>query len=333
MRPRAVLPVLLLLVVTGCGGGDKKSDSPDAAPTAEETGHPLVGTYDATSVVDRTDLTGKGNTKGSKDQLALVISCLDEDCTQLATRAGLVSGSLSRTITLTATDDTASGERTRTGPCNQTPAKGKPGRYTETAAYSWSVDGDDLTGEVDYTFKGCGYDGSSHLAVTGTRTDRAPTYLPAEETESLAGPVTAYDAAVGKLYAGYNGCYGKPAPKTSACLAGLLGPWSSTFPGLTGALDAVDGPSATCQKAIDATDLTGLRTQVDATAKGLRTGGAAQRRALDKGIPALVTTLTTAHQDLVTALALCVDPADTASLGKKGTLAVDVDGRLPVPAA
>ena len=197
MRPRAVLPVLLLLVVTGCGGGDKKSDSPEATPTAEDSGHPLVGTWDATSVVDRTDLTGKGNTKGSKDQLALVISCLDEECTQLATRAGLVSGSLSRTITLTVaedTEDTASGERTRTGPCNQTTNKGKPGRYTETAAYSWSVDGDDLTGDVDYTFKGCGYDGSSHLAVTVNRTDPLPTYLPSEETDSLAGPVTAYDA-------------------------------------------------------------------------------------------------------------------------------------------
>lgn len=330
MRTRAVLPVLFLLTLAGCGGGDKKSATPaDESPT-KAAENALVGTWDVTSVVDRTNLTGKGNTKGSKDKLALVISCLDDDCAQLVSRGSLVSGALSRTITLTAEDDSANGERTRNGPCNQTPNKDKPGRYTEVASYTWSVDGDDLSGGVDYSFKGCGFDGTSHLEVTGTRTDEAPTYLSSDDAEALAGPVTSYDEAVGTLYADFNACYGKPVAKTSSCVAGLLEPWSGTFAGLTGALDALDEPTATCQKAIDATDLAGLEKQVASTTAGLKKSGAAQQKALDKAVPALITTVTTTHQDLVTALMLCVDPTDTDALGKNGTLSIDVDKRLPL---
>src|SRR5689334_15244212 len=115
MRLHAVLPVLLVLALTGCGGGDKKSDTPAGDPSTDKARNPLVGTWDVTSVVDRTDLTGKGNTKGSKDQLALVISCLDDDCAQVVTRGSLVSGAPSRTITLSGADGSATGDRTRNG--------------------------------------------------------------------------------------------------------------------------------------------------------------------------------------------------------------------------
>ena len=335
MRHRLVLTVLTLLApaLAGCSGGGADTSAPrpstSSGPSNAAT-HPLVGTYDVTSVVDRTTLTGKGNSKGTKDRLVLAVGCGDDACDRLLVRGSITSGSLSRTVALTAGDGSASGKRTRTGPCSQTANAGKPGSFTETSTYRLAQDGDRLTGEVGYVFTGCGFDGTSHLSLTGARTDDAPPYLPAEAEKALAGPVSTYDAAVRTLYAGYNGCYNKPPARTSECLVGLLQPWAGTFGATEQALGAASGGGTACDKALGAVGLPALQRKVAVTVQALR-APASQRKALDQGVPQLVALLTTTHQALVTALALCVDPRANGDLGTDGTLAADVDGRLPVP--
>jgi hypothetical protein len=336
MRRPLVLPVLLPLALVGlsaCGGGSdgdgRTSDSPAASPSASAT-DPLVGTYDVTSVVDRTSLTGKGNTKGDKDALVLVVGCADDPCDRLLVRGSITSGALSRTVALTAGDAGADGERTRTGPCTQTAGRDEPGSFTETATYRLAPEGEGLTGEVGYRFTGCGFDGTSHLTLRGKRSDDAPPYLPSDAAATLAAPVSTYVAAVATLYAGYNGCFNKPTARTAACLVGLLQPWSGTFAGTEQALNAAAGGGRACTAALGRVSLVPLQKKVTSTIQALRRP-ASQRAALDKGVPQLVGLLTTTHQALVTALVLCVDPRDNGDLGKDGTLASDVDGRLPVP--
>lgn len=340
MRRRAV-PALMLAVplLVACGGSDDASPEPESAtsPTATPaTGgtpdNPFVGTYAVTSTIQRSTLEGDGNTKGDTDELGLILSCADDDCTRLTSRGSVPKGSLSRTIVLETDGSTARGERTRTGPCTQTGAaapKGASGKYTEVATYTWRLDGDTLTGRVEYAFRGCGFDGTSRLGVSGDRVG-GPTYVSREAAEMLAGPVTAYDGPVAELYAGYNGCYDQTVPRTAKCLTGLLEPWLPTFDALESALaDTQAGDS--CRRVMDAVRLGPLEAKVQRTLRGLGGGPALQERATQQQMGDVATTLDATHRRLVDALAVCVDPRDTSAFGDDGDLAIDVEGRLPIP--
>ena len=341
---------LLLALLAGCGGQDDSTDetgtppAESSSPTASDSvddgttgepqpGAPAVGVFATTTTITKSTVPGKDSQAGQSDEMTVVLSCADTACDTVHMRSDLSEGPSSRTYLLTRTGAVLEGSGVRTGPCTQSRKTDAKGDFTETVEWSLEVVGSDLRGTFDYEFVGCGYrNTTSSSKVEGTRRYDEPSYLPADAVADLGPAIDAYDQAVATLYDQGNTCLGQPPTQAAPCLRKVLQPWSATFDPLQDAVETAGGSaSPLCRGGLDALDLEGLHEQVKTVLTGLEGDAAARARTLGAPNERLIGDLSEEHVKLVTAIAVCIDPAATGDLGDDGVLAVDVvNSRLPV---
>lgn len=327
--------VAALVLITACSGSEPEAESepgseaplassdPGDGPSPEPEVDAMAGVYKLKTNVTRSNLPGKRDQVGSKSTVGVIVSCVDDACTDVHFRGVADVGSLSRAYRLQNDGGVLTGSGVRTGPCSQTSNPDMKGEFTETVTFKVTINGKTVIGIEDYVFVGCGFDVKATTAINGTRKAEVP-YLNDSAVATLASAVTAYDAPVGKLYAEGEDCNGGSYAERAQCFKALLTPWLATFDGLQNGLDgALPSAPRGCVDQFDEFAIGKLRRQVEETIDAL---GSKQTliRGVDKLMPTLGKTLSTEHEDLVTALTTCIDPSDVDQLGKNGTLAVDV---------
>lgn len=314
---------MLLGGFTACGATSPKAPVPDARDA--------VGGYRLSTVISHSTIADNKAGPDSRIGTTLFLSCVDPACSALDQRAASTGRPQGATVRLTPVPGGFSGEHIRTGTCGGA----VDGNFGESFTWSWKRDpAGTLSGSMKQVFRGCGLDGTTTYHATATRiAGLALPYLPTRAQSAWIAAVDRYDAELGKVYVSGTECNTDPSTTTvreAACFARTYAAWRPDIDRLARAsTQAATSATGSCRSALRAVRFTELSTVVQDAADAY--AAARTKARLPAGVKAEGTATSFAteqHALLVTALALCTDPARSGELGVQGTLQLDPDSAL-----
>ncbi|MFL6060318.1 MAG: hypothetical protein ACJ72E_03730 [Marmoricola sp.] len=323
-RPWApLIAAATLLALGGCGASSSKAPVPEARDA--------VGGYRLTTVISHSTITTNKAGASSRVSTSLFLSCADATCTALDQRSAGTGVPQGATVRLTPGPGGFSGQHIRSGPCGGTIA----GNFGESFTWAWKR-GDDgaLTGSMKQVFHGCDLDGTTTYEASATRVPGlALPYLPTRAQSAWIAAVDRYDAGLGEVYVSGTECNTDPSTTTvreARCFARTYAAWRPDVDRLARATArAATKAGSTCRTALDAVRPADFSRVVRAAAEAYDAARTkAGVRAAVKAEGTATSFATGQHALLVTALALCTDPARAGELGIKGSLQLDPDSVL-----